>query len=104
MILSFNNEFKAIPAGGTATLPSFVVLSGLNGSGKTQLLTAIDQNLIQVLNNDGTPVTLKKYIPSGSLVPGNAPQANPATSEQAYQLIMQWACLLYTSPSPRDRG
>lgn len=90
MELTFVSEFKSIPAGGSLNLPSFVTLTGLNGSGKTQLLQSISENKIQVIV-DGSQVTQVKFIGSSQLIPGNAPTAQPATSEQVYQIIAQWA-------------
>ena len=41
MKLEFQHFYKVIPAGGSAKLNKFSVITGLNGAGKTQLLQAI---------------------------------------------------------------
>lgn len=51
----------------SAELPSFVVLTGLNGAGKTQLLTGLSENIILAYEEDET-LQLIKYIPSQQLV------------------------------------
>jgi len=50
------------------TVPDFTILTGLNGSGKTQILTGIQQSIIQIKSSSGVPVS-KAYASTNKLSP-----------------------------------
>ncbi len=50
-------------------LPSFVVLTGLNGSGKTQFLESLASEANQITRDDGLKRTSRRFISSNQLVP-----------------------------------
>lgn len=70
MNLVLNTKFKSL-APFQVELPDFVILTGLNGAGKTQLLTAISERQMRILenNNDLAPI---KYVTSLSLAPNES--------------------------------
>ena len=53
-------------------LPDFVVLTGVNGAGKTQFLTAIQNQQMKVLNEQGVQLKNLKYVTSQSLAPNDS--------------------------------
>jgi|GEM_PF-2718907 len=59
MKLTFHTAYKSVKALPEITLPDFVVLTGVNGSGKTHLLEAIDNGSIQI---DDIAITQPKPI------------------------------------------
>lgn len=71
MRLTLSNKFKSLEPF-IVDLPDFVILTGLNGAGKTQLLTAITNGLLQVTNEDGVELNPKKYVTSQSLSPNES--------------------------------
>lgn len=50
-------------------LPPFVVITGLNGSGKTHLLKAINENFIRASNNKDVQINNIKFFDYQSLKP-----------------------------------
>lgn len=71
MKLSLHQKFKSLDPF-TIELPDFIVLTGINGAGKTQLLTAITQNQLIVLDDDGSELNPKKYVTSQTLSPNES--------------------------------
>ena len=61
MKLQLQNKFKSLDPF-SIDLPNFVILTGINGAGKTQLLTAIDQNILKVYDNNTIRVTFLRLI------------------------------------------
>ena len=53
-------------------LPDFVILTGLNGAGKTQILQAIQNGLMILTDETGNNVEPKKYVTSSTLSPNNS--------------------------------
>ncbi len=71
MKLTLQQKFKSLDPF-TIELPDFVVLTGINGAGKTQILTAIQQpNLLRVYDNN-VELMQKKYVTSQSLSPNES--------------------------------
>ncbi|MGO4822043.1 MULTISPECIES: AAA family ATPase [unclassified Flavobacterium] len=70
MNLSLPNKYKSLDPF-TLILPDFVVLTGLNGAGKTQLLTAITNNHLNVIEN-GLELNPKKYVTGQTLAPNDS--------------------------------
>lgn len=71
MKLTLQQKFKSLEPF-TIDLPEFVVLTGINGAGKTQLLTAITQNQLIVLDDNGSELNPKKYVTSQTLSPNES--------------------------------
>jgi AAA15 family ATPase/GTPase len=73
MKLTFNSPHKSITTLSNIELPRFVVLTGVNGAGKSHLLEAIEQGFIQVddiqLNPQSRPVRLFNW---SNLVPNDS--------------------------------
>lgn len=83
MKITLQQKFKSL-APFSIDLPDFVVLTGVNGAGKTQILTAIQQpNLLKVYDNE-KELTKKKYVTSHSLSPN---ESSVVTREQLNQKI-----------------
>lgn len=71
MKLTLQQKFKSLDPF-TIDLPDFVVLTGINGAGKTQLLTAIAQNSLKVFDENNVELKLKKYVTSQTLSPNES--------------------------------
>lgn len=71
MKLTLRQKFKSLEPF-SIDLPDFVVLTGINGAGKTQLLTAIMQNQLIVTDVNGTELNPKKYVTSQTLSPNES--------------------------------
>jgi len=81
MLIEILNSFKSIPSKIKFELPSFTVLTGINGSGKTHLLhsltikdcsrVTIDQSII--------PHNQIRFISFGGLIPQQEQAYNPQT-------------------------
>jgi ABC-type Mn2+/Zn2+ transport system ATPase subunit len=71
MKLTLKQKFKSL-APFSIDLPDFVVMTGINGAGKTQLLTAIVQNVLKIQEDDGTELKLTKYVTSQTLSPNES--------------------------------
>lgn len=82
--LNLRNPFKSL-APFQIDLPDFVVLTGLNGAGKTQILNAIQSNLMILTNEAGQQLNPKKYVTSHSLTPNNSAIVTREQLSQATQ-------------------
>lgn len=71
--LKFQAGYKSLTCFQDIELPDFTVITGLNGSGKSQLLESIMQNNsgIQILNGN-TELKIKKHVTHSNLVPNNS--------------------------------
>lgn len=71
MKLTLQQKFKSLDPF-SIDLPDFVILTGINGAGKTQLLTAIIQNLLKVHDTLGVELNPKKYVTPQTLSPNES--------------------------------
>ncbi len=71
MKLILNNTYKFLEPF-TLSLPKFVILTGLNGAGKTQLLQAIQSNRVGVQDENGNALNSKMYVTSQMLSPNES--------------------------------
>lgn len=71
MKLTLGQKFKSLDPF-TIDLPDLVILTGINGAGKTQLLTAITQNQLSVVDENGSELNPKKYVTSQTLSPNES--------------------------------
>ncbi|MBN8179979.1 ATP-binding protein [Roseibium aggregatum] len=88
MKLTFENEYKSIPKGGEIDLPNFVVLSGVNGSGKSHFFEAIQQGSIKV-----SPPPLQNkiiYIGSSQFSLDTREHADLKRPKRNYHQLMEW--------------
>lgn len=69
--LLLQNKFKSLEPF-QIELPDFVILTGLNGVGKTQILQGIQNNLIFLTDETGNNLDPKKYVTSNNLAPNNS--------------------------------
>lgn len=70
MKIEIKQDWKSIKGGIVFSLPDFTVLTGRNGSGKSHLLEAMQQNtLAYIYSDDGTLLKNIKYIPFNGLNP-----------------------------------
>ncbi len=70
MNLTFNTRYKSITSLTTpGRLPNFVVLSGINGSGKTQLLEAINNEMVRVIDGKGNELKPIFFADHNALTP-----------------------------------
>ncbi|GIM51613.1 hypothetical protein CAPN004_06430 [Capnocytophaga cynodegmi] len=88
MKLILKEKFKSLEPFTIDSLPDFVVLTGINGSGKTQLLTAIEGRHLKALNDNDSELDRKKYITSQTLSPDNVVSTSIqiTSSDQRYLL------------------
>jgi AAA domain, putative AbiEii toxin, Type IV TA system len=78
MRLSLQTIYRSLSTLEDIDLPSFALLTGLNGSGKSHLLEAIEQGNVSVeIDGQTIPRTLIKRFDSLSLSAGDAPAADP---------------------------
>lgn len=70
MELTLKNKFKSLEPF-TIDLPDFVVITGINGAGKTHLLTGINDKQILVTENK-IQLTKIKYVTTSSLSPNDS--------------------------------
>lgn len=82
--LKFQSGYKSIESIDDIDLPDFTVITGLNGSGKSQLLESIlqPQTGIQLLS-DGNELMIKKLVTHSTLVPNNSGAADPTSLKQS---------------------
>ncbi len=71
MKLTLQQKFKSLDPF-SIDLPDFVILTGINGAGKTQILTAIIQNLLKVYDTPGVELNPKKYVTPQTLSPNES--------------------------------
>lgn len=69
--LTLQNKFKSLKPL-QIELPDFVVLTGVNGAGKTQLLTAIQNQQMKIFNEQNVQLNNFKYVTSQTLAPNNS--------------------------------
>jgi len=67
MNLQLLNDHNIIPSGGSTELPIFVVLTGKNGSGKTQLFEGISKGAFKVVDTNDNAIIKIVYLESGTL-------------------------------------
>ena len=82
MHLKLNAKFKSLGPF-EVELPNFVILTGLNGAGKTQLLTAISQGQMKIFDNN-VELGPIKYVTSLSLAPN---ESTVITREQLNSVV-----------------
>jgi ABC-type multidrug transport system ATPase subunit len=70
MKLTLSKKYKSLDPL-TIDLPSLTILTGVNGAGKTQLLTSIIENQLQLTEN-GTELNPKKYVTHSTLSPNDS--------------------------------
>ncbi|UFH51827.1 AAA family ATPase [Spirosoma sp. KNUC1025] len=70
--VKLDSKFKSLLTSLNIYLPDFTIISGINGAGKSHLLNAIEQGTAKVFDENGTELTQKKYVNSGSLTPNDA--------------------------------
>ncbi len=87
MLAQSTSVFKSLKPIQPIELPSFVVLSGLNGAGKTHLLTAASQNFISLMENNQVlqPV---KFVDHNTLAPNDSVTVTSDAIRQSSQNIL----------------
>lgn len=70
MDINLNEKYKSLEPF-TVKLPALTILTGLNGAGKTQILTAINEDQLQILEN-GINLNPKKYVTNQTLSPNDS--------------------------------
>jgi ABC-type Mn2+/Zn2+ transport system ATPase subunit len=70
MQFSLNSKFKSLDPF-TTTLPDLTILTGVNGAGKTQILSAIMENKASVSDN-GFELNPKRYVTHQTLAPNDS--------------------------------
>jgi ABC-type molybdenum transport system ATPase subunit/photorepair protein PhrA len=88
MKLAFNHEYESIKSLATGgEVPKLAILTGINGSGKTHLLQAINSGAVQVVENNNVIQTDRIiYVPFGGL---NVTGADSYSSQQAQSIAQQ---------------
>jgi ABC-type Mn2+/Zn2+ transport system ATPase subunit len=71
MKLTLTTKFKSLEPF-EIDLPNLVVLTGINGAGKTQLLTAILNNQLKIIDDEGLDLSQIKYVTSQTLSPNES--------------------------------
>lgn len=90
MILEFHKSYLSITELAQTELPDFTVLTGVNGSGKSHLLSAIENQSIRVIGIDKPKIALFNYatFTLDSESPLNSQQLTSA-KETAWQFYQQ---------------
>ncbi len=87
--LRFQSGYKSITALNDIELPDFTVITGLNGSGKSQLLEAILQNNAGVKAlSENRELANRKHVTHASLAPNNSGAIDPTHLRKAVQNII----------------
>jgi predicted ATPase len=89
MLIQSDNIYKSLePIDPPIELPDLVVLSGVNGSGKSQLLEAISEGLINIteVGSEIEPIILINH--SNSLEPNQNESANYANLRDSRQMVV----------------
>lgn len=82
MLIKSSESYKSVtPINPAIELPDLVVLSGLNGTGKTQLLGGIVEGRIQLLDG-GQPLAPIKFVDHSSLAPKAGEVSSVESSKQ----------------------
>lgn len=69
MKIQINKAHKSIPAGISFELPTFSVITGKNGSGKSHLLEAMANNQVSTVSDQGNKLEKVLFIGFGGLNP-----------------------------------
>lgn len=87
--LRFQSGYKSISALNDIELPDFTVITGLNGSGKSQLLESILQKNsgVQALS-ENAELANKKHVTHTNLAPNNSGAVDPNQLRQSVQNII----------------
>jgi ABC-type cobalamin/Fe3+-siderophores transport system ATPase subunit len=87
--LKFQTGYKSLTSLDDIELPDFTVITGLNGSGKSQLLESILQNNSGVrILDDAKELTQKKHVTHTNLVPNNTGAIDTNQIRQSSQNIL----------------
>ncbi|NVK75455.1 MAG: ATP-binding protein [Oceanospirillaceae bacterium] len=87
--LNFQSGYKSIVALDDIILPDFTVITGLNGSGKSQLLEAILKNDAGVRAlHENTELTNRKHVTHANLAPNNSGATDPNQLRESVQNIL----------------
>lgn len=82
-----SNKFKSLNHIKLNGLPNFIVLSGINGAGKSHLLQGIiEGSIIKIFDDSGVELKAKKLVNSHTLSPNNT---NPVTWDNLKEKILQ---------------
>src|SRR5437870_1269925 len=85
MVVQSSIAYKSLePFEPPVQLPDFVVLSGVNGNGKSQLLVAISQNIITLVEN-AQQLVPTKFVDHNTLAPNNGITVSYDSLRQAQQ-------------------
>lgn len=76
MELKYKNDYLSITQFDTYTLPKFTLITGVNGSGKTQLLKAIEQRHVQIDIVDYSATEMISYFDWQTLAPKPSKDVN----------------------------
>lgn len=82
-------EYKSIPKNFSTVLPSFTVLTGLNGSGKSHLLEALMQSNI-ASSDAGVMLERKAHFNAASFVMPSDVETNGTALLQAREMTWNW--------------
>lgn len=69
MKITLQDIYRSLPIFTIEDLPDFVVLTGLNGAGKTQILEGIRMNTARLTDERNRDIDPKIYISTGALIP-----------------------------------
>ena len=69
-----NEKYKSLSSEIDFIFPDFVIISGLNGAGKSHLLKAIEEKAAKIYSDEGVEIKNIKYVNSNSLTPNESYQ------------------------------
>lgn len=87
MKITINKNHKSIPGGICFDIPSFCIITGRNGSGKSHLLEAISNSQLSTIKDSGETLTRVQLIGFGGLNPQIDESCDP---QQFIQTAKQW--------------
>ena len=77
------SKYKSLLKDIDISLPDFTIISGVNGAGKSHLLSALNENVAKAFDENNIELTLKKYVNTTTLVPNDAYQVDRSSSLSA---------------------
>jgi len=101
MVIQSNKAYKSLrPINPPVELPELVVLSGLNGTGKTHLIEGISNNIIE-LHDNGKQLNPIKFVSHNTLAPNNTNQVSPESRniQEIWGIIRKYKTAKYRDPN-----
>lgn len=100
MKITIAHDHKSIPSQAPFNLPDFSVIIGINGSGKTHLLEALNDCNITSIENSGIQLAHRMFLPFGALTPHIEVSCDPDQIKSSVKVL--WDDIYNTQKNIRD--